>query len=110
MLCNFERISNPARAVTAADRGAGRVSLCRENQSGNGRQTVAGGDFVRLELPGGGGFGDPAERDPEQVVADVADGLYTREAAERDYRVALTREGAVDRMRTAMLRQAQAAE
>jgi phosphoesterase RecJ-like protein len=34
---------------------------------------VPGGDFIRLELPGGGGFGDPAERDPEQVALDVAD-------------------------------------
>ena len=45
------------------------------------------GDFIRLELPGGGGFGDPRERDPDQVAADVADGLITREAAERDYGV-----------------------
>ena len=75
-----------------------------------GRQTVVGGDFIRLELPGGGGFGNPAERDPEQVAADVADGLYSREAAERDYRVALAADGAVDRERTALLRQPQAAE
>ena len=112
MLCNFERISNPARGRDGGGLGApGGVSLLSGKPiRAKGRQTVAGGDFIRLELPGGGGFGDPAERDPEQVVADVADGLYTREAAERDYRVALTREGAVDRVRTALLRQAQAAE
>ena len=40
----------------------------------------------------------------------MADGLYTRDAAERDYRVALTNDGAVDRIGTALLRQAQAAE
>ena len=79
MLCNFERISNPARGRDGGGLGApGRVSLLsRASRSGaKGRQTVAGGDFIRLELPGGGGFGDPAERDPEQVAADVADGLY----------------------------------
>jgi N-methylhydantoinase B len=67
---------------------------------------VPGGDFIRLELPGGGGFGDPAERDPEQVALDVADGLVSREAAERDYRVVLTDGGVVDRSATALLRAA----
>ena len=69
-----------------------------------GRQTVPGGDVIRLELPGGGGFGNPAEREPEQVAADVADGLYDRAAAERDYRVALTADGGIDREATAHLR------
>jgi N-methylhydantoinase B len=67
---------------------------------------VPGGDFIRLELPGGGGFGNPAERDPEQVALDVADGLISRETAERDYRVALTPEGDVDREATARRRAA----
>ncbi len=67
---------------------------------------MPGGDFARLELPGGGGFGDPAERDAEQVAADVADGLITRDIAERDYRVALLADGAVDQAATARLRAA----
>jgi N-methylhydantoinase B len=69
-----------------------------------GRRSVPGGDFIRLELPGGGGFGNSAERDPEQVALDVADGLISREAAECDYRVAITAEGAIDRMETKRLR------
>jgi N-methylhydantoinase B len=67
---------------------------------------VPGGDFICLELPGGGGFGHPTERDPEQVALDVADGLISHEAAERDYRVVLTAEGVVDRSATARLRAA----
>jgi N-methylhydantoinase B len=112
MLCNFERINNPARGRDGGGLGApGRVSLVSGKPiRSKGRQTISGGDFIRLELPGGGGFGNPAEREPEQVAADVADGLYTHEAAERDYRVALLPDGAVDRERTALLRQAQAAE
>jgi N-methylhydantoinase B/oxoprolinase/acetone carboxylase alpha subunit len=43
------------------------------------------GDVVRIESAGGGGFGDPRERDPALVLADVRDGLVTPEAAERDY-------------------------
>ena len=75
-------------------------SSCRAK----GRQTVPGGDYARLELPGGGGFGDPAERAADQVAADVADGLISRDIALRDYRVALAADGALDRDATARLR------
>jgi N-methylhydantoinase B len=74
-----------------------------------GRQTVSGGDFIRLELPGGGGFGDPATRDADRVAADVADGLITRDTALQQYRVALATDGAVDRGATARLRSASVA-
>jgi len=79
LLCNFERINNPARGRDGGGLGApGRVTLVSGKPiRSKGRQTVPGGDFARLELPGGGGFGPPAERDPEQVAADVMDGLYT---------------------------------
>ena len=69
-----------------------------------GRQTVPGKDTIRLELPGGGGFGDPRARDAEQVRADVLDGLITRDEAERDYGVALTADGRLDAALTAKLR------
>ena len=45
------------------------------------------GQRVRLETPGGGGFGDPAERDPALVARDVRLGYVTVDAAERDYQV-----------------------
>ena len=45
------------------------------------------GDIFRLDTPGGGGFGDPFEREPERVLADVREGYVSREAAERDYGV-----------------------
>ena len=69
-----------------------------------GRQSVPGGDFIRLELPGGGGFGNSAERDPEQVALDVADGLISREAAECDYRVSVAADGSLDYAATRRLR------
>jgi N-methylhydantoinase B len=106
MLCNFERISNPARGRDAGGNGApGRVSLVSGGPIGpKGRQSVPGGDFIRLETPGGGGFGDAALRNPEQVALDVADGLISREAAARDYRVALTADGNLDWGETRRLR------
>jgi N-methylhydantoinase B len=44
---------------------------------------LAPGDRVRVRTPGGGGYGDPASRDPALVAEDVALGRYAPEAAER---------------------------
>jgi N-methylhydantoinase B len=65
------------------------------------------GDVFRLDTPGGGGFGDPFERKPERVLADVREGYVSRDAAERDYGVvaAETEDGlAVDTTATARQR------
>src|SRR5262245_32650263 len=43
------------------------------------------GQRVRLETPGGGGFGDPRRRDPARVARDLAMGYVSRETAQRDY-------------------------
>jgi len=39
---------------------------------------VTAGELVRIETTGGGGWGDPLERDPEMVVLDVVQGKVTR--------------------------------
>jgi N-methylhydantoinase B len=44
---------------------------------------------VHLRTGSGGGYGDPAERRPEQVRTDLADGYITREHAQRWYAHAL---------------------
>jgi N-methylhydantoinase B len=40
---------------------------------------------VRLETPGGGGHGAPAERSLADIRRDVVGGKVSRAAAERDY-------------------------
>jgi N-methylhydantoinase B len=60
--------------------------------------------FVRLESPGGGGFGDPRRRDPSQVARDVRLGYVTRGSASAHYAVALRADGSVDDGATAELR------
>jgi N-methylhydantoinase B len=45
------------------------------------------GDVLLMESSGGGGFGDPLERDPAAVAADVAEGYVTRTAATDVYGV-----------------------
>ena len=47
--------------------------------------TLRRGDVVRYRTPGGGGFGDPADRDPERLAEDVREGYVTSEAAAREY-------------------------
>ncbi len=43
------------------------------------------GDVVRIEAPGGGGVGDPRERDRERVLGDLEDGLISPQAAREVY-------------------------
>jgi N-methylhydantoinase B len=62
------------------------------------------GMTVRLETPGGGGWGDPSRRDPEAVARDVRCGYVSAEAARRDYAVAVGPDGGIDWGETARLR------
>ena len=47
--------------------------------------TLRDGDQVRILMPGGGGYGDPARRDPERVRRDVAERFVSAEAARTVY-------------------------
>ncbi len=50
---------------------------------------LASGDLFSRPTAGGGGYGDPLERDPLKVREDVADGYVSVERAERDYGVVI---------------------
>jgi N-methylhydantoinase B len=69
-----------------------------------GRQTVPPRDTIRLELPGGGGFGDPRGRDPQAVRDDMLDGLITADEALGDYAVVIDARGELDAAETARIR------
>ncbi len=63
------------------------------------------GDTFCVEMPGGGGYGDPYQREPERVLADVLDGYVTVEGAARDYGVVIDPETlTIDVERTMQLR------
>ena len=53
---------------------------------------------------GGGGWGDPLERDAEAVRHDVREELVSTEVARRDYGVVLTALGEVDEVETRRIR------
>jgi N-methylhydantoinase B len=65
------------------------------------------GDIFRLETPGGGGLGNPFERDPAKVLGDVAQGYVSLQRAERDYGVMIVKKGRhweIDEAATSRLR------
>jgi N-methylhydantoinase B len=62
------------------------------------------GDVVREETAGGGGYGDPLTRDPEDVAQDVALGYLTADQASVRYGVALGDDGEPDMLATMALR------
>ena len=73
--------------------------------------TAKRGEIMRLETPGGGGWGDPLERDPEMVLADVIAEKVMPQRARQTYGVVLDVEkrqvdwSATERLRKEMRQQ-----
>ena len=63
-------------------------------KSGNpyGLTQLKPGDVVIMDAAGGGGYGDPLERDPELIENDMADGYVSMESARNDYGVVINPE------------------
>jgi N-methylhydantoinase B len=58
------------------------------------------------QSPGGGGYGDPLERDPERVLRDFRDGIVSNAVAADTYGVAFSEDGrCVDSVKTCTLRE-----
>ncbi len=70
---------------------------------------VKEGDVLHYITWGGGGWGDPLERDAELVALEVKRGLVSHDGAKR-YGVVLTQSGDVDKKATAALRKDMAAK
>jgi N-methylhydantoinase B len=70
-------------------------------------EPVPAGTLIRIRTTGGGGWGDPLDRDVELVARDVAWGKVTRAGAEADYGVVISGPDdapAVDRNASVLLR------
>lgn len=76
-------------------RGEG-LTLNGESIPHGPQQQLKSGDRLRMALPGGGGYGNALEREPDRVARDVALGYVTRDAALGDYGVVLGEDLAVD--------------
>ncbi|RJL31307.1 hydantoinase B/oxoprolinase family protein [Bailinhaonella thermotolerans] len=64
-------------------------------------EPVRAGQVIRIRTTGGGGWGDPLDRDPARVAADVRDGKVSAGGARADYGVILTADGEADADATA---------
>lgn len=75
----FDRIDHPARGRDGGEDGApGAVRLDDGSPfRSKGRQTIPVDRRLILELPGGGGFGDPAERDENAAANDRLQGYIS---------------------------------
>jgi N-methylhydantoinase B len=65
---------------------------------------VPEGSSVIIRSAGGGGYGDPLKREPEQVASDLREGYISEDVARQVYGVACTDGGAVDSVATNRLR------
>ncbi|MFE6614801.1 hydantoinase B/oxoprolinase family protein [Amycolatopsis sp. NPDC057786] len=91
---NVDRVLRPASGVDSGHDGAvGRFELTRGPLPSKSRVNLRTDDVVNVILPGGGGYGDPHERDPEAVLADVVDGYVSVDAARELYGVEVTYHG-----------------
>ncbi len=95
----YDRILFPARGrFGGAEGGRGDATLDgTEKLAIKGKQLVPAHRRLVLVLPGGGGIGDPLERDIEMVAADLGEGIVTPEAAREIYGAVLDKDGKVDR-------------
>lgn len=84
----FERVKHPARGREGGHDGApGYVGVKEGNPlRGKGKETVPAGATLVLETPGGGGIGNPQNRDAGAVNDDVQSGLISSGAAQSLYK------------------------
>jgi N-methylhydantoinase B len=71
--------------------------------------TIENGTVYHHRMAGGGGWGDPLERDPERVARDVRDEKVSAHSAREHYGVVICADGSVDAAATSELRAARKA-
>ena len=101
------RFRHPPTGLFGGRAGA-HATFTINDKPGNpyGLSQLVKGDVLTMDAAGGGGYGDPFERDPDLVEEDVQDGFVSVERAESDYLVVIDPETkTVDRVATARLRQ-----
>ena len=100
------RFTYPAEGLFGGKPGT-RAQFLVNGEPGNsyGLTQMKPGDVVTIDAPGGGGYGNPLERDPEMVASDVMEGYVGLESARTDYGVVINPETyEVDEKETKKLR------
>jgi len=93
------RLVEPAMGREAALPGTHGVIQIRDDEpfTRSGRGVMEKGDICRFAQPGGGGFGDPMERDCTLIARDLQLGYVTVDAAIQNYGVCVEDDGSVYR-------------
>ncbi len=106
LFAGVERTRFAAKGRGGGHEGSlGRITLgSGDVLKGKGEQVIPAGDTLVWETPGGGGYGNPLDREPEQVINDLELGLISLDQAENTYGVVITDEGTVDQTATRTLR------
>ena len=80
------RFRIPPEGLFSGQPGA-KAQFLVNGKSGNpyGLTRLRAGDTVIMDAAGGGGYGDPKERDPEALARDIAEGRVSRSGAVREY-------------------------
>ncbi|MEM9962081.1 MAG: hydantoinase B/oxoprolinase family protein [Pseudomonadota bacterium] len=75
----YERVRVPAPGLAGGAPGAPGVVETADGRALAPKitRTLPAGTVIRIALPGGGGLGDPAARDPAAMAADIADGYVS---------------------------------
>ena len=83
----FDRVKYPARGRNGGLDGAPTVIAKSDGtiMKAKGKQFVAHGKTVKLEFPGGAGYGQASQRDEELIKRDLARGYISAESACDDY-------------------------
>lgn len=86
-----ERTVSPPFGLAGGQAGSP-MRIALELPDGTSVEPISKGSFtappgarIVFEVPGAGGYGPPAERDPERLAADLRDGYVSPEGARRDY-------------------------
>jgi N-methylhydantoinase B len=84
------RYIHPPEGLFGGNHGA-KAQFLVNGEPGNpfGLTQLRPGDVVTIDAAGGGGHGDPLERDPEIVEKDVIEGYVSLEKAKEDYGVVI---------------------
>jgi len=110
LTATFERRGDPAWGLQGGKPGKpNQLVIYRKNgkEETYGKVThlsIEEGDIMSFQGGGGGGYGDPLERDPERVKADVENGYVSVEGARESYGVVLTTDRQVNEEETKELR------
>ncbi|MGB9436511.1 MAG: hydantoinase B/oxoprolinase family protein [Desulfobacterales bacterium] len=84
------RYKYPPRGLFGAGPGSGARFLVDEKPGDpSGLTLCQPGNVIQFESAGGGGYGDPLQRDPQAVAADVVNGYVSLEKAREDYGIVI---------------------